>query len=301
MAKQNTPLDNSSPQALSDNTPIESSISLDALNHMFTSSQLSPCWLIHGQLDKARSFAKQFAMNLLISESFKKPLSNDGIKKHVNARTYPNFYYLEPVEGETDIKVDALSEFRNWTSKCAPFEGPRVVIIDYIQIMNRFGVNSLLKVLEEPSKNLYMLILAKQLSDILPTIRSRCNNISIKHKKNHQVSQQLESVINQMLLSALAGNISQAQILLEKGLSLMPQRTPGETKLDMFVADEFATLVFEQLSSHVQTHAPHLAQVWLEVTNFWIEAKERHLDLKSSLIAILAALFEPWSLRTALD
>ncbi len=52
--------------------------------------------------------------------------------------------------------------------------GRRVVIIDSADEMNPSVANSILKVLEEPPKNTYFLLVSHQPSRLLPTIRSRC-------------------------------------------------------------------------------------------------------------------------------
>ncbi|MFQ3184778.1 MAG: DNA polymerase-3 subunit delta' [Octadecabacter sp.] len=52
--------------------------------------------------------------------------------------------------------------------------GRRVVIIDCADEMNPSVANSILKVLEEPPKNTFFLLISHQPSRLLPTIRSRC-------------------------------------------------------------------------------------------------------------------------------
>jgi len=52
--------------------------------------------------------------------------------------------------------------------------GRRVVIIDAADDMNPSVANSILKVLEEPPKDTFFLLISHQPSRLLPTIRSRC-------------------------------------------------------------------------------------------------------------------------------
>jgi len=52
--------------------------------------------------------------------------------------------------------------------------GPaRVVIIDQAQLMNAQAANALLKTLEEPTENIYFILIANDVHQFLPTIRSR--------------------------------------------------------------------------------------------------------------------------------
>ena len=59
-----------------------------------------------------------------------------------------------------------------------PFEeGLRVVLISDAQAMNAEASNALLKVLEEPPERTILVLTARQTSDLLPTIVSRCQQV----------------------------------------------------------------------------------------------------------------------------
>lgn len=49
----------------------------------------------------------------------------------------------------------------------------RIVILDQAQLMNDQAANALLKNLEEPSENVYFILIAPEIEQLLPTIRSR--------------------------------------------------------------------------------------------------------------------------------
>lgn len=56
----------------------------------------------------------------------------------------------------------------------------KVFLIENIDLSTTEAQNKLLKVLEEPPKNVYFLISAKQADRVLPTIKSRCDKITIE-------------------------------------------------------------------------------------------------------------------------
>ena len=59
-----------------------------------------------------------------------------------------------------------------------PYEqGRRVVIVAEAHTMNPEAGNALLKLLEEPPPNTLLILTARQLADLLPTIASRCQQI----------------------------------------------------------------------------------------------------------------------------
>jgi DNA polymerase-3 subunit delta' len=56
----------------------------------------------------------------------------------------------------------------------------RVVIVDSADDLNRNSANALLKILEEPSSNTVLLLLAHAPQALLPTIRSRCRKLVLQ-------------------------------------------------------------------------------------------------------------------------
>jgi DNA polymerase-3 subunit delta' len=59
-----------------------------------------------------------------------------------------------------------------------PYEqGKRVVILANAHTMNAEAGNALLKLLEEPPSNTLLILTARQMADLLPTIASRCQQI----------------------------------------------------------------------------------------------------------------------------
>ncbi len=56
----------------------------------------------------------------------------------------------------------------------------RVVIVDAADDLNRSAANALLKILEEPPRQVAMLLVAHAPGRLLPTIRSRCRNVPLQ-------------------------------------------------------------------------------------------------------------------------
>lgn len=71
-------------------------------------------------------------------------------------------------------KAGQSNKLMEFLHQSAADGGRRVVIIDCADDMNPSVANSILKVLEEPPKNTFFLLVSHQPSRLLPTIRSRC-------------------------------------------------------------------------------------------------------------------------------
>ncbi|MFA5371157.1 MAG: DNA polymerase III subunit delta' [Sideroxydans sp.] len=145
-----------------------------------------------GKLD----LALNFALSLLCEHP-----AGDGIAcgkcnscRWLEQDSHPDFRLIQPdvlnVEEEgvvkasgkkpsREISVDQirdLTSFSNLSSHCG---GYRIILIHPAEAMNSNAANSLLKTLEEPSANLLFLLVTHKPQQLLPTILSRCQSISL--------------------------------------------------------------------------------------------------------------------------
>ncbi len=76
-----------------------------------------------------------------------------------------------------DITVEEARKLKNFFAMSAADGGRRVVIVDAADELNTSAANALLKLLEEPPENAFLLLISHQPSRLLPTIRSRCREL----------------------------------------------------------------------------------------------------------------------------
>ena len=113
--------------------------------------------------------------------------------------SHPNIKYIEKIfDQKTDkvksfITIDQIRNLQNFLNQSPLNNLPKFVIIDSINDLNLNSANSLLKSLEEPKKNTYFILIAHQLSNILPTIRSRCIKFHIENPNFDQYSDILKN------------------------------------------------------------------------------------------------------------
>jgi DNA polymerase-3 subunit delta' len=88
--------------------------------------------------------------------------------------THPDFFVVQPEEGSRAIKVEQIRDLIGFASRKAQFEGFRVVLVHPAEAMNVNASNALLKCLEEPGGNTLIMLVTHQASQLLPTVRSRC-------------------------------------------------------------------------------------------------------------------------------
>lgn len=82
--------------------------------------------------------------------------------------------------GHTVISINQVREVQREAS-LKPFEGRcRVFIFDGVEHMREDAANSLLKTLEEPPDQVMLVLLASDVSALLPTVVSRCQRLDLR-------------------------------------------------------------------------------------------------------------------------
>ncbi len=92
---------------------------------------------------------------------------------------HPDTMKVGPEEGARDITVDQIRALSAFVQKTSHTGIAKVVIIQNAHRMNQSSANALLKTLEEPTPNTYLLLESELPGYLSATIRSRCQRISL--------------------------------------------------------------------------------------------------------------------------
>jgi DNA polymerase-3 subunit delta' len=117
------------------------------------------------------------------------------------------------------IKVDEVRELITRTSWSPSVGNYRVVVIEDADRLTESSANALLKVIEEPGARTVWLLCAPTLTDILPTIRSRCRHLTLRTPSADAVTKLLierdgiEPKMAKFAASAAQGHIGRAKYL----------------------------------------------------------------------------------------
>lgn len=93
------------------------------------------------------------------------------------AETHPDFYRIRPVESGKKIKIDQIRDLILQLNQTAQQNNNKVAIVESAESMHHAAANALLKTLEEPSKNTFIILVTDNLFLLPATIRSRCQII----------------------------------------------------------------------------------------------------------------------------
>ena len=117
------------------------------------------------------------------------------------------------------IKVDEVRELITRTSWLPSVGNYRVVVIEDADRLTESAANALLKVIEEPGARTVWLLCAPTLTDVLPTIRSRCRHLTLRTPSTKAVAKLLierdgiDPATAEFAASATQGNVGRARYL----------------------------------------------------------------------------------------
>ena len=113
--------------------------------------------------------------------------SDDQVFRQVASGGHPDFLSIERAhdsakdETKGNIGVNDIRKVTPFLRMTASYEGGRrVVIVDDADTMNRNAQNALLKILEEPPEDAYLILVSHRLGAMIPTIRSRTQTLTFK-------------------------------------------------------------------------------------------------------------------------
>ena len=117
------------------------------------------------------------------------------------------------------IKIDEVRELITRASWKPSIANYRIVVIEDADRLTDSAANALLKVIEEPGLRTIWLLCAPTLTDVLPTIRSRCRHLTLRTPSTKAITKlliernQIESKTAEFVAKASGGHIGRARRL----------------------------------------------------------------------------------------
>jgi len=187
------------------------------------------------------------------------------------AGTHPDARKLSLVVGDdgkvsTQISVDAVRGLAGFLAVAGHRGGRRVVLIDPAQVMNGIAANALLKSLEEPGLGVTFLLVSERPELLLPTIRSRCQQVGLPAPDLPDAQDWLQGASGctaeqaRSLLAASGGAPLQALALAE----------PSIARSHAMALQALARLPDEAVSQVADALSALDAGIWLPLSQRWL-------------------------------
>ena len=152
--------------------------SFKQLSHRIATNKLHHALLIQGPSGLGKSsFALQLGQLLLCKVRQGDKVCGQCQSCLLNtANTHPD---LHLVGSDKQIGVDQIRDAIKKLTSSAHMSGAKVLIIYDAHTMTESSANALLKTLEEPTENTFLLLTTDKPERLLPTIKSRCEKLAL--------------------------------------------------------------------------------------------------------------------------
>ncbi len=255
------------------------------------------------------STAKELAISALAKAS---PFNATIVQLQCLAGAYPNYFYISALMSDdgklkNDITIEQVRTLLNSLKQKAAVAGPRIIIIDSVDNLNRQAANALLKMLEEPPLNAFFLLICHSAGGVLPTIRSRCLMINFKPLSDNDMAQVIGYQVDESIISIASGSPGVFEKILAAGGSstvVAIQKLLMLTNLndlksaiqellkqcdDTFLGQMLHQFLYQQALTNPQTYA-HPAQA---VERFLRYTHNTHIDGAHRLQAMVLLAQNP--------
>ncbi|MES1195716.1 MAG: DNA polymerase III subunit delta' [Steroidobacter sp.] len=156
------------------------------LERAWNTDRLPHALLLHGVEGLGKfEFAKWLAYALLCEVNAKRissrlqPCAHCAGCKLFIAGSHPDFVLITPEEDKQQISVDQIRNASERLYMTSGRQGYRVAIVEPAHQLTVAAANALLKTLEEPGSRTLLILVTSQRGAMLPTIRSRCQQLGI--------------------------------------------------------------------------------------------------------------------------
>ena len=139
----------------------------------------------------------------------------------VKSGNHPDLHFIQPEKEGKAITVEQVRASNRWALESSQLGGYRVIMINPADAMNEASSNALLKTLEEPSSKCIFVLTTSNVSRLMPTIRSRCQQTTVTNPSVKSASEWLDKEVHKAVpayVLPLADNAPlTAKTMLESG------------------------------------------------------------------------------------
>ncbi len=143
--------------------------------------------LLSGNKGIGKSTLAYHLINYILSKNEKFNYDTNEFKINVQSQSFktilnksnPNLVVIDIDQDKKFIDIDQIRTLIKNLNKSSLNDKPKFILIDNIEFLNKSSNNALLKILEEPSFNVFFILINNN-KKILQTLVSRCTNFKIR-------------------------------------------------------------------------------------------------------------------------
>lgn len=178
------------------------------------------------------SFIKHFLTSIFDKDNY----SFDDLTINTNTKFYnlfcenliENIIYLKG-DSQESVKIDTVRKLKTVILKTTISNRPRFIIVDDVELLSLNSLNALLKILEEPAKNNFFILINNKTKALIETIKSRCIETRFFFENNTRINI-IESLIQRHQITP---NLDYKNIHLSPGNFLIFNQLCFENNIDL--------------------------------------------------------------------
>ena len=156
---------------------------LENLKNLFLNKEISNSVIFSGPKSIGKNLCAQNLAKFILAGG-KEVSDENPIAQQIAERSHPDYLYITRAKDaktgkqKANIAVDDARKLAEFI-RMSPAAGEhKVAIIDAADDLNINSANAILKILEEPNVNSYIILIAHNEASLLPTIKSRCTKFA---------------------------------------------------------------------------------------------------------------------------
>ncbi|MBF0779973.1 MULTISPECIES: DNA polymerase III subunit delta' [unclassified Granulicatella] len=221
--------------------------------------------------------------------------------QRILAREFIDVEWIEP-DGAT-LKVEQIRELKDSTHYSSLEHQKKVYILKHVDKMSVSAANSLLKSLEEPQSNVYFLLLTDNKDNVLPTILSRTQLLSLTPLSKEMLNEMVKDKVTLDTLRAILVELSQdVHKIIELGTSETFQHYHQALWqwCELLFAKDIYAFIFVQTKLMEWLSQKEYALYGLDILSIYFrdalmlkEHQEEHVHLKKLMPNYKKIIFDP--------
>ncbi len=141
-----------------------------------------------------KTMADLFVKSIFCSDKNSVPCNHCNDCIEISKFSHPDYIFVDREEGKKNISIEQVRDFQSRMSRTPMRSKYKIGLINNADSLNKESANALLKTIEEPSKSSMVILMAEKIENILPTIRSRSQNIIFNNVSDDEIYENLKSL-----------------------------------------------------------------------------------------------------------
>lgn len=162
------------------------------INHSIDNERLSHALIFYGDQNTSKKEMAIYLVKKLYAKFYNTLVGDSPVDHLIDVDSFSNLFLIKPEKKNTTKKQ--IDEILNEASKSNLNDGPKVFIFLEAETIDTIMSNKLLKFIEEPLDDIYIIFIYNSLDSVLDTIKSRCSLFSFIPLNKELVLKRLDSL-----------------------------------------------------------------------------------------------------------